>query len=67
MESPKYKLNREDLGKVGQTLVYSTASVFLSTLIVLIGEIDWGAYAILVPMVNAILHGGVKFFQGKVE
>jgi hypothetical protein len=65
MESKKYSLNSEDFKKVLMAALFSGGAAVLSTLIVVVGEMDFGAYAFLVPAINAVLYGGKKFLEGK--
>ncbi len=65
MNSPKYTLNNTDLKKIGQAILFSAASAVISTLILLVGEIDFGAYAFLIPTVNAALYSVKKFLEGR--
>ena len=64
--SKKYSLNKEDAYKIGQTVLYTVASAVVSTLIVVIGDMDLGAYAFLIPLINTGLYSAKKFFEGEV-
>lgn len=63
--SEKYSLNGEDLKKILMALAFSAASAMISTMIVLIGNMDFGSYAFLIPVVNAGLYGAKKFLEGR--
>lgn len=64
--SKKYSLNREDAYKIGQTILYTVASAIISTLIVVVGEMDFGAYAFLIPLINTMLYSAKKFLEERV-
>jgi hypothetical protein len=63
--SKKYSLNGEDFKKIFMTIAFSGASAVVATLIVVVGEVDFGAYAFLIPMINAVLYGIKKFVEGR--
>lgn len=63
--SPKYSLNEADLKKIATTILFSVGSAVVATLIVVVGEMDFGAYAFLIPIINAILYSAKKFFEGR--
>lgn len=65
MESKKYSLNKEDITKILMALAYSGASAIVATLIVVVGEMDFGSYAFLIPMINALLYGAKKWLEGR--
>lgn len=65
MNSPKYSLNGTDVKKILMALLFSAASAVVSTLIVVVGDMDFGSYAFLIPMVNAMLYGAKKFLEGQ--
>jgi hypothetical protein len=65
MVSKKYSLNKEDLVKILMALAYSGASAIVATLIVVVGEMDFGSYAFLIPMINALLYGAKKWLEGR--
>ncbi len=62
--SQKYSFNREDLTKIGTTILFSVGSAVVSTLIVLVGDMDFGSYAFLIPLVNTALYSAKKFLEG---
>lgn len=63
--SPKYSLNKEDLFKIASALLFSVLSAMAVTAIALIQEIDFGAYAFLVPLINVILYSAKKYLEGR--
>lgn len=63
--SAKYTLNKADLKKIGTTILFSVGATFVSTLIVIIGDMDLGAYAFLIPIINTGLYSAKKFFEGR--
>jgi len=63
--SEKYSLNKEDFKKILMTVVFSGGSAMVSTLIVLVGNMDFGSYAILIPVINIVLYSAKKFLEGK--
>jgi 2-keto-3-deoxy-L-rhamnonate aldolase RhmA len=65
MVSKKYSLNKEDITKIVMALAYSGASAIVATLIVVVGEMDFGSYAFLIPMINALLYGAKKWLEGR--
>lgn len=62
--SAKYSLNQEDFKKIAMALLFSMASAVVSTLIVVVGDMDFGSYAFLIPVVNAGLYSAKKFLEG---
>lgn len=64
--SAKYSLNQEDLKKIAIALLFSMASAVVSTLIVVVGDMDFGSYAFLIPAVNAVLYSAKKFLEGPI-
>lgn len=62
--SSKYSLNQEDLKKIAMAILFSMASAVVSTLIVVVGDMDFGSYAFLIPVVNAGLYSAKKFLEG---
>ena len=62
--SKKYSFNREDLEKILTTILFSVGSTVLSTLIVIVGDMDFGSYAFLIPLVNTMLYSAKKFLEG---
>ena len=63
--SKKYSLNGEDFKKILMTIAFSGASAILATLIMVVQEMYFGAYAFLIPMINAVLYGAKKFLEGR--
>lgn len=64
MNSEKYSFNSEDLKKIGTALLFSAGSAVVSTLIVIVGDMDFGSYAFLIPIVNTGLYSVKKFLEG---
>ena len=63
--SPKYSLNEVDLKKIGTAIFYSIAAAVISTLIVVVGDMDFGTYAFLIPTINTVLYTAQKFVAGR--
>jgi len=63
--SERYKLNKEDGGKILKAIVYSGISAILTTALVILPQIELPAmYApIVFPIINALLVAGKKFFE----
>lgn len=62
--SEKYSFNSEDLKKIATALLFSMSAAVVSTLIVIVGDMDFGNYAFLIPLVNAGLYSAKKFLEG---
>ncbi len=62
--SAKYSFNSEDLKKIATALLFSMASAVVSTLIVIVADMDFGSYAFLIPLVNTTLYSVKKFLEG---
>lgn len=62
--SKKYSFNEEDLKKIGTTILFSVGAAVVSTLIVIVGDMDFGSYAFLIPLVNTMLYSAKKFLEG---
>lgn len=65
MNSEKYSLNKEDLKKIWTTILFSVGATVVSTLIVIIGNFDFGSYAFLIPLVNTGLYSAKKWLEGR--
>jgi len=63
--SEKNTLDQLDFKKIAMTLAFSGASAIVATLIVMVGDMDFGSYAFLIPLVNTLLYGAKKFLEGK--
>lgn len=65
MESPKYSLNWDDALKILEVIWWHVASALVTAFIAVLGDLDLGAYAVLLPAVNALLYGAKRFVDGK--
>ena len=65
MESKKYSLNLPDLLKVLDVVLWHAVSAIVAIIIVLVGKFDFGAYAVLLPLINAGLYAVKRFVDGK--
>lgn len=65
MNSEKYSFNSEDLKKIGTTILFSVGATVVSTLIVVIADMDFGSYAFLIPIINTGLYSAKKFLEGR--
>jgi len=63
MQSPKYKLNKADLVKIGMAFLYSLASVTVAFAIATVEQVDFAGYAFLVPVINAVLYSAKKALE----
>ena len=59
--SPRWQLNKADLGKVGKGLVLAVAGSILSYVIANVGTLDAGQYVWLMPMVMMVLNMARKW------
>lgn len=56
MQSPQYKLNKEDLTSILKVVLWSGLSAMVGTLITVVNQLDVPAeYLFIVPIVNTVL------------
>lgn len=68
MPSKRYRLNKQDLVKILQVILWSGVSAMLATAISLVQEIDIPmTYMVLVPVVNTTLYAAKKLVDQKSE
>lgn len=68
MQSPKYKLNQEDLAKILQTIAWTTASALIAAIIAAVQAIDVPEqWLFIVPVVNSLLYALHRFVKGRSE
>lgn len=65
MQSQKYSLNQVDIRKIATTILFSAGSAIVASLIVIVGDLDLGAYAILTPVINTVLYAAKKYLDGR--
>lgn len=54
------------IGKVVKTAMFLGASAAITYVIKVLGDLDWGTFAALQPIVNAVLVGAKNFFDKNV-
>jgi hypothetical protein len=65
--SPKYSLNELDYKKILQTMIFAGASAIIGALILVVADTQFPPeYAVLVPLINTLLYGAKRFFEGSV-
>lgn len=65
-ESPKYKLNAQDLQKIGKGLLIALGGAFLTFIAQHIGQIDFGTYTpLVVALASVLVNAGSKYLAGK--
>jgi len=63
--SKKYKLNREDFGKIGKGLLIALGGAFCTFVVGLIPQIDFGTYSPLaVAFFSFVINAFRKFLKG---
>lgn len=66
VQSTKYKLNKEDLKKIGKGALIAFAGTALTLASDLIPNIDWGQYkVIVVPIASVLVNAGLKWYANK--
>lgn len=64
--SKRFQLNKEDLWKIAQVVLWSGLSAGIVSLIGLLEALEVPVqYTFLVPLVNTVLYAALKFVNGK--
>jgi len=65
--SPKFTLNELDYKKILQAILFAGASAMIGALILVVADTQFPPeYAFLVPLINGLLYGAKRFFEGSV-
>jgi hypothetical protein len=63
-DSPKYKLNKEDMLKVAKGAGIAAGGAFFAFLLEILPQIDFGEVAyIAIPMISILINAALKFFK----
>lgn len=63
-DSPKYKLNKEDLLKIGKGAGIAAGGAFFAFLLEVLPQIDFGEISyIVIPMLSILINAALKFFK----
>ena len=66
MQSPKYKLNKQDLWDISKVVLWSGASAMVGTILVVLDQLEVPAqYMWVVPVVNTLLVAVHKYLKSK--
>jgi hypothetical protein len=66
MQSDRFKLNKEDLLKIGKGALIAIGGSLLAYLGTVVGKVDWGTYGfIAIPVASILINAGVKWLSGK--